>query len=211
VRLVTAAMLFSNAKLRGMNVQSCDTGRCARILRPTRQAIRLSFLVAIVCSYSGLPFRIASQTQAPTANSIQFRLISREIIQSRLNLYNGSDKDREMTLLRLFEEAGCSQKNISEQAIPHHKEANVICTLPGESSEEIIVGAHFDHAGEGNGVIDNWSGASMLPAFFQSLSSANRKHTLFLLVSLAKKSDKLVHDISSSKSQPTSCRQYRSW
>jgi Zn-dependent M28 family amino/carboxypeptidase len=39
------------------------------------------------------------------------------------------------------------------------------------------VGAHFDHAEVGLGVIDNWSGASLLPSLLESVRSVPRRHT----------------------------------
>jgi len=54
----------------------------------------------------------------------------------------------------------------------------VICVLPGASDgRDIIVGAHFDHAEEGDGVVDNWSGASLLPSLYEVIKREPRKHT----------------------------------
>ena len=58
---------------------------------------------------------------------------------------------------------------------------NVICTLPGSSGEVIVVGAHFDRVDKGDGVADNWSGASLLPSLYQSLSSEKRWHTFVFI------------------------------
>lgn len=40
------------------------------------------------------------------------------------------------------------------------KSANVICDLHGQTSSPLIVGAHFDFADEGQGIVDDWSGVS---------------------------------------------------
>jgi Zn-dependent M28 family amino/carboxypeptidase len=58
---------------------------------------------------------------------------------------------------------------------------NVICTLPGTGEGVIVVGAHFDHSDKGDGVVDNWSGASLLPSLYQSLSSKPRHHTFVFI------------------------------
>jgi Zn-dependent M28 family amino/carboxypeptidase len=54
----------------------------------------------------------------------------------------------------------------------------MICGLPGtgEHPREIIVGAHFDSIG-GDGVIDNWSGAVLLPVLFKIVASTHHQHT----------------------------------
>jgi Zn-dependent M28 family amino/carboxypeptidase len=49
--------------------------------------------------------------------------------------------------------------------------------LPGSSDKVIIVGAHYDCVPDGDGVVDNWSGASLLPSLFQGLKAEPRKHT----------------------------------
>lgn len=99
------------------------------------------------------------------------------IIQQRLDLYKGNDTTREAALVRLFSEAGCSTGNLSVQPVPSRKQPNVICVLPGTTQATIVVGGHFDHVAEGEGIADNWSGASLLPSLFQSLAGSQRKHT----------------------------------
>jgi hypothetical protein len=112
---------------------------------------------------------------------VTYSLISRDVLQHRLHLYKGNDAVRELTLRNLFTEAGCPEANLSEQPVPQRKQPNVICTLPGASSEAIVVGAHFDHVSDGEGVIDNWSGASLLPSLFQSLNISPHRHTFIFI------------------------------
>jgi Zn-dependent M28 family amino/carboxypeptidase len=47
----------------------------------------------------------------------------------------------------------------------------------GATDSAIVVGAHFDHSRQGLGVIDNWSGASLLPSLVESVRSSERRHT----------------------------------
>jgi Zn-dependent M28 family amino/carboxypeptidase len=49
--------------------------------------------------------------------------------------------------------------------------------LPGETAATIVVGAHFDFIEAGKGIVDDWSGASLLPSLFQTLKAEHRKHT----------------------------------
>ncbi len=107
----------------------------------------------------------------------RFNPVSEEIAKTRLNLYQGEDTTREEALRSLFADAGCSTSNLSEQVVPRHKEKNVVCVLPGETLNTILVGAHFDHVPEGSGIVDNWSGASLLPSLFQSLAPYKHKYT----------------------------------
>ena len=75
----------------------------------------------------------------------------------------------------------CSGTFLTEQPVPHTKQPNVICELPGATEQTIVVGAHFDHVDRGVGIVDNWSGASLLPSLFQGLSFQNRKHTFVFI------------------------------
>lgn len=108
---------------------------------------------------------------------IRFEVVKPEIVQARLARYRGNDLQREATLFKSFVEAGCPAANLSEQPVPKRKQPNVICVLPGDTAEEVVVGAHFDHVPAGSGVVDNWSGASLLPSLFQSLLGSRHKHT----------------------------------
>jgi Zn-dependent M28 family amino/carboxypeptidase len=121
---------------------------------------------------------LASLLQAnPVFGQVKYSVVSPGIVQQRLDLYKGSDATRQAALVTLFTQAGCEPGNLSEQPVPNRKQPNVICTLFGSSPEVIVVGAHFDHVSEGDGVIDNWTGASLLPSLFQSLISSTRHHT----------------------------------
>jgi Peptidase family M28 len=112
---------------------------------------------------------------------VHFEPVSSETVQARLGLYKGNDQVREAALFKTFADAGCPAPNLSEQPVSKHKEPNVVCVLPGETAEEVVVGAHFDHVPEGSGVVDNWSGASLLPSLFQSLLGSKHKHTFVFI------------------------------
>ena len=113
--------------------------------------------------------------------SVEYLRVEQDTIASRLDRYRGSDSDRGASLFRIFEEAGCKGANLHTQTVDKADAPNVICTLPGETEETVIVGAHFDYVPKGDGVADNWSGASLLPSLYQSLSSVQRKHTFVFI------------------------------
>jgi Zn-dependent M28 family amino/carboxypeptidase len=72
----------------------------------------------------------------------------------------------------------CShEQHFSEQPVKGSKLPNVICLLPGTSDKVIVVGAHFDRVSEGDGVVDNGSGASLLPSLHEAVKIVPRKHT----------------------------------
>jgi Zn-dependent M28 family amino/carboxypeptidase len=120
----------------------------------------------------------------------RYTLLGEQTIQQRLNLYKGDDSARQAALLELFTEAGCQTANLSKQPVPHRRQPNIICVLPGSTPEIIVVGAHFDHVSQGDGIVDNWSGASLLPSLFQSLVGSPRKHT-FIFVAFTGEEEEL--------------------
>ncbi len=121
-------------------------------------------------------FALSAATTCP-AETIHYNQASRNVIENRLQRFADSNKDRETVLKQMFAEAGCDDQHLSEQPVKGSKLPNVVCLLPGNSNKTIIVGAHFDHAPQGDGVVDNWSGASLLPSLYESLRGQARAHT----------------------------------
>lgn len=107
-----------------------------------------------------------------------FTQLGEDVIHERLHKAATENPAREATLKILFTQAGC--KDLSEEHVPKRL-PNVVCVLPGETGRTIIVGAHFDKVDAGQGVVDNWSGASLLPSLYQSLANAPRRHKFIFL------------------------------
>lgn len=116
-----------------------------------------------------------------SAETLRFNPVSRAVVETRLGKYNGNDNQREASLKQMFVEAGCDDQHLSEQPVKGSKLPNVICVWPGSSDRVIIVGAHFDHVSAGDGVVDNWSGASLLPSLYEAVRTEARKHTYIFL------------------------------
>lgn len=115
------------------------------------------------------------------ADTFRYSPVSRSVVQSRLEQYKGNDKQRAATLKLLFAQSGCDGQHLSEQPVKGSKLPNIVCVLPGSSDRIIIVGAHFDHVSAGSGVVDNWSGASLLPSLYEALKAENHKHSYIFI------------------------------
>jgi hypothetical protein len=111
---------------------------------------------------------------------VQFRQLTKEVIQARVQDFSRDDRQRESIVKKLFEESGCKDEQLSEQTV-RKLTPNLICVLPGKTDAVIVVGAHTDHVWKGDGVVDNWSGASLLPSLYNSLSGQPRHHTFVFL------------------------------
>ncbi|HEY1802660.1 MAG TPA: M28 family peptidase [Terriglobales bacterium] len=120
---------------------------------------------------------------------IRFGLADRATVEARLKRYGGNNAQRELTVKQMFGEAGC--KDISEQEVKHFP-PNVICVLPGETNEIILVGGHTDRVRDGDGVVDNWSSASLLPSLFFSENIQPPRHHTFVFVGFTGEEEGLV-------------------
>lgn len=115
---------------------------------------------------------------ASTNDSIQFRLATPEVIRTRLKSFLTNNRDREARIRQWLADSGCKDNNLTEQPLDRKLPPNVICILPGETADVILVGAHTDHVDSfGDGVVDNWSGAALLPSLLYSLNEQPRHHT----------------------------------
>lgn len=131
-------------------------------------------------------------TVLPVLAQLRFVLMSREVVEQRLQSYKGNDSRREAALKTMFESSGCRGNNLAEQAVKGLKQPNLICVLPGSADSTIVVGAHFDHVDAGDGVVDNWAGASMLPSLYQSLENQPQRRHTFLFVAFSGEEKGLV-------------------
>jgi len=113
---------------------------------------------------------------AAPAQTIEFRSLVPGLLEERLRLATPKTAERFARLRTLFEETGCTA--LSEQKVKGSKEPNLICGVPagGVEPRKIIVGAHFDCAG-GDGIIDNWTGAILLPSLAEFMRQKPRRHS----------------------------------
>jgi hypothetical protein len=137
----------------------------------TRRHLRLLFQLAMVV-IAGATLAVCASSQPRTA-----RMQTPAVLQSRLKSFSIHDDEREKRIRNWFAEAGCDGKHLSEQSLDPQLPPNVICVLPGNTQEVIVVGAHTDHVDSGEGVVDNWTGTVLLPALLYSLSARPRHHT----------------------------------
>lgn len=103
------------------------------------------------------------------------------VIQARLESFAKKNDEREATLKKFFLDSACDPSHLSEQLVKKKMAPNLICVLPGQTDDVILVGAHFDKVSVGEGVVDNWSGASLLPSLLYSLNDKPRHHTFIFV------------------------------
>ncbi len=116
------------------------------------------------------------------AQDIVFRSVTPEAVEQRFARLQPKNADRAASLRAIFSEAGCSRDHWTEQAVKRSKLPNLICTLPGATDQRVVVSAHYDKVDEGQGAIDNWSGASLLPSLYEAIAKDPRKFTYVFLL-----------------------------
>jgi hypothetical protein len=155
-------------------------------LKPTTQRLFFRCLAgALICCIAGVVGSSAqSPAQSPAQRSaqIRFRSETRDVVERRLKSFSTQNSEREALIRKWFAESGCKEANLSEEVLERKLPPNVICVLPGKTQQVIVVGAHTDKVESlGDGVVDNWTGAALLPSLFYSLSAQPRHHTLIFV------------------------------
>ncbi len=112
----------------------------------------------------------------PDPITVRIAAITRAHLEDSTSWIPRDRHNRSQRLMELLKDAGCQGANLrkSEAGSRH---TNVICTLPGQTSATIVVGAHTDRAADGHGVFDNWTGVAMLPVLYRALALEPRHHT----------------------------------
>jgi hypothetical protein len=125
---------------------------------------------------------------------IQFRTLDRDVIEARLEGFSKRNDEREVILEKMFTQSGCGSDKLEKQMVQKKLPPNLICVVPGQTDRIILVGAHSDHADIGDGVVDNWSGASLLPSLMYSVNGIPRQHTYVFVAFTAEEGGMLGSD-----------------
>jgi hypothetical protein len=107
------------------------------------------------------------------------KVSSLEQIKEDFSAVPCDDKKRLEAVRSLFERAGVPS---AEVTIDKYKDVeNVVFVKKGESSEKIVVGAHYDKVADGCGAVDNWTGVVTLSHLYRTLKDVSLKKTLVIV------------------------------
>lgn len=118
------------------------------------------------------------------AQRVQFTPAEKAAVLERMKTIPETNAERAFKLKELFSNAGCNGKSLVEQKVDGVDSPNIICRLGTDEGDTVIVGAHYDRNSSAQRPLDNWSGAAILPALYQSLRSRKRSHS-FIFVAFA--------------------------
>jgi hypothetical protein len=128
---------------------------------------------------------------ASPAQRVQFTPAEKATVLERMKSIPETNAARALKLKEMFSDAGCNGNSLMEQKVDGVDTPNIICRLGTGEGDNIIVGAHYDRVSSAQRPLDNWSGASLLPALYQSLRERKRKHS-FIFVAFADNGSKPV-------------------
>lgn len=118
------------------------------------------------------------------AQRVQFTPAEKPAVLERMKAIPETNDARAFKLKELFSNAGCNGKSLVEQKVDGVDTPNIICRLGTEDEGTVIVGAHYDRNSSAQRPLDNWSGAAILPALYESLRNRKRSHS-FIFVAFA--------------------------
>jgi hypothetical protein len=152
------------------------------LLRPRKIGTAVRFSAVALC--------LGVLWLAGTGQRVQFVPEDKGSVLQQFREMPLSDRERGAAIKALFVQEGCSA-SLQEQPVAGSDAPNIICQLRGEGEDNVIVGAHYDRTSSAGRRMDNWSGASLLPAIYHSLHSKKRRHN-FVFVAFADKGDDLT-------------------
>jgi len=137
-----------------------------------------------------LPF-IAFAQEALSNGSGAIRLSTADEIKSEFNSVPCKNNDRLSAVKALFEKMGAKPEEITVEKL--NSAENVIIRKPaaGDSTEKIVVGAHYDKTDNGCGAVDNWTGVVAIAHIYRNLKDVPMKKNI-IFVAFGKEEKGLV-------------------
>ena len=123
------------------------------------------------------------------AQQDSLKIFSLEEIAAELTTVPCKDDDRFEAVKDLFRKIGAPEEDVS---IDQHKNVeNLVVRKQGDTSERIVIGAHYDKVANGCGAIDNWTGIVALAHLYATLRDLPTRKTI-LFVAFGKEEKGLV-------------------
>lgn len=138
------------------------------------------FLTVWVCCFPA--FVVAQSGPVTSANAPALRISTEEDVSTEFAAVPCKNKDRLAAVKALFEKMGATPDEIAVER--HGGVENVFLRRAGstpESSDKIVIGAHFDKTPDGCGAVDNWSGITALAHIYRTVKDLPLKKTVIFI------------------------------
>jgi hypothetical protein len=143
------------------------------------------------------PDPAAGKEASAPSRVLFFYTAPRSSVELEVHSIPPSSRERLDHLRDAFRAAGCAGDRMQEErVVDKHGEAgtNLICTwsasgVAGSARADssaggtIVVAAHYEHQGQGEGALADWSGAALLPFLYQALQGQPRENEFIFLES----------------------------
>jgi hypothetical protein len=120
----------------------------------------------------------------PKSNTLFFYTSPRSTVEMEVHSIPPTNKERLERLRNGFAAVDCGSDRMREQRVEgKHGDTgtNLICVWPGSGSGTIVIAAHYEHEGQGDGALADWSGAILLPFLYQAVQGQPRENTYVFL------------------------------
>lgn len=111
-------------------------------------------------------------------------------ILARMGMSPLTNPEREQTVKDLFMKAGAQASEIVTQPVGRGRN-NYYVVKKGRTDRVIVVGAHHDKVSEGRGVIDNWTGSTMMINLYQAMRDLDTEAT-YVFIAFAREEEGLI-------------------
>jgi hypothetical protein len=121
---------------------------------------------------------------ASASRTLFFYTSPRSTVEMAVHTVPATSSERLARLRADFAAVDCGPGRMREQRVADRHDstgANLLCLWPGKSKGTIVVVAHYEHDGRGEGALDDWSGAVLLPFLYQALQGQPRQNTYVFL------------------------------
>jgi len=151
----------------------------------------ISSLILLLCGCTAVPFLDSLNCEAARPPDVNVRDVGSDELYQQLKDVPRSNKERAAKLVDLFEDVGCQGDSLKTEKFRSSRLPNIVCELEGLSNSTIVIGAHYDKTPRSRGVVDNWTGVSLLPLLYQHLKEQSPQHT-FQFIGFAEEELNLV-------------------
>jgi Peptidase family M28 len=132
------------------------------------------------------PGDVPASEAEPKSKTLFFFTSPRSTVEMEVHSIPATDAERLQHLRDNFAAVDCGGGRMREQPVTDRhgqKGVNLICTWPGHGSGVIVVVAHYEHQGQGQGALADWSGAILLPFLYQAIQGQPRENSYVFLES----------------------------
>lgn len=114
------------------------------------------------------------------SRTLFFYTSPRSTVEMAVHSIPETNQQRLARLRENFQAANCNGNRMQEQPVPGkggESGTNLICTWPGATRGMVVIVAHYEHEGKGEGALADWSGAVLLPFLYEAIQGQPRENS----------------------------------